>query len=632
MMKLIMMYILLMALTITSASANTIYVRSNGTGNYTSIAAAINAAQSSDTIVIDDNAVYSESAQAAPAASVTSVTLVAATGKTPTWDFTVQGVASPAFILQDGTGWSIEGIKFVYTGPEPTTAPAWTCAIRVAGNSPVITKCTFMGTMGAAIYYSNAGAANPGVDLSYCSFYLLDPDTSVAVDIYAAFWGALYTGSFEVEHCTFGCNGVSGGGNRILLWDNNGAAGNTIKVKNSLFFGNELGFWCADLVGGSNMSIEYVVSSTSAHWPAWMGTVTNLGNNTTSADSKVSNPASGDFSLLAGSPALNVASDGSNVGSWQTPAAGPNTLYVRADGSGNYTSIAAAVNAAQSSNTIVIDDNSVYSESVQAAPAASVTNVTLKAAAGKTPTWDFTVQGAMSPAFVLQNGAGWSIEGIKFVYTGPEPTTTPAWTCAIRVAGNSPRITGCTFMGTMGAAIYYSNAGAANPGVDLSYCSFYLLDPDNTVAVDIYAIFWGAVYTGSIEIEHCTIGCNGVSGGGNRILLWDNNGTAGNTIEIKNSLFFGNELGYWCADAVGGSNMSVEYVVSSASAHWPAWMGTITDLGNNTATPDSKITDPANGDFTLQPGSPAINAASDGTNAGSSPIVVPVELSDFAVM
>jgi hypothetical protein len=61
-------------------------------------------------------------------------------------------------------------------------------------------------------------------------------------------------------------------------------------------------------------------------------------------------------------------------------------------------------------------------------------------------------------------------------------------------------------------------------------------------------------------------------------------------------------------------------------------MGTITDLGNNTATPDSKITDPANGDFTLQPGSPAINAASDGTNAGSSPIVVPVELSDFAVM
>jgi hypothetical protein len=596
------------------AQASTITVRADNTGNYTSIVAAVNAAQSNDTIIIDDNAVYNEIAQAAPAAAVTSVTLKAAAGKTPTWNFTSLGVNSPALTLSNGTGWVIEGVKFVYTGPQPTTTNPWTCAIIVTGNSPVITKCTFMGNLGSAIYYGATAAANPGIDVSYCSFFLLDNDITAPGDIYGIFWGTLYTGSFEVEHCTFACDGASGGGNRILVWDNGG--GNTIKIKNTIFLGNELGYWCADMVGTSHMSFEYVVSSASAHWPAWAGTLTELGHTTTTLNSMVTDPANGDFSLQPGSPALGTASDGTNIGSWQIVAAAPATKHVRADGTADYTSIVAAINAATAGSTIIIDDSAVYAETAQAAPTIAVTSVTLKAAPRQTPTWDFSALGPEAPALTVLDGKGWVISGIKFVYTGAQPTANVVWTCAIRVSLNSPVITGCTFIGNMGTAVYYSESGAANPGVDVSYCSFFLLDNNTTVASDCYALFWGVTFTGTFDVEHCTFAADGESGGGNRTFIWDN-AVGGSAIKVRNSIFMGNELGYWCADMAGTSKVSFEYIVSSTSVHAPDWLGAPVDLGYNVLTDNSMVTDPANGDFSLLTGSPALNAASDGTNIGS---------------
>lgn len=315
-MKTLGMMLVIFVLAMQTAMAGTLTVRADGTGNYTSIAAAINAAQTGDQVIIDDSAVYAEAGQAAPTAGVTGVTVKAAAGKTPTWDFSAHASDVPAIYLLNGSGWTFDGIKFFYNGTQGNSP--WNCALIILGNAPTIKNCTFMGKMATAIYYGGAGAASAGVDISYCSFLMRDDNASITQDCYAIFWGDWVTGTVEIDHCTIGCTGVSGGGNRILLWDN--AMHNTVAVSNTIFFGNELGYWCADFAGTSAMSFEYVVSSASAHNPGWLGATTNLGHNQAPvADSMVNDPVNGDFSLKAGSPALNAAKDGKHIGSWQTP-------------------------------------------------------------------------------------------------------------------------------------------------------------------------------------------------------------------------------------------------------------------------------------------------------------------------
>jgi hypothetical protein len=71
------------------------------------------------------------------------------------------------------------------------------------------------------------------------------------------------------------------------------------------------------MAGTSKVSFEYIVSSTSVHAPDWLGAPVDLGYNVLTDNSMVTDPANGDFSLLTGSPALNAASDGTNIGSWQ---------------------------------------------------------------------------------------------------------------------------------------------------------------------------------------------------------------------------------------------------------------------------------------------------------------------------
>jgi hypothetical protein len=136
----------------------------------------------------------------------------------------------------------------------------------------------------------------------------------------------------------------------------------------------------------------------------------------------------------------------------------------------------------------------------------------------------------------------------------------------------SQSIVGCLFNGMSSYSIRTNND--RSPNLLVENCTFYNVGTN------------GIEFTGAAEamtVNNCIFANCGNYGIAN----------VQNTMIISNNLFYNNTSGN--IEEIG----SVSYI-----------------LENNTTGSDPLFTDPANGDFTLQPGSPAIGTGSRGQDIG----------------
>lgn len=613
----------------------------SGVGGYTTIEAAVTASVAGDTIEIQDSAVYDIKS----VLILTDRNLKGAAGFLPTIKATgvTAGVDAVGYLLvMENT--AIENLKLVGkygTGAWPAD---WQMGAFVHGAFD-IKNCWFIDFQANALSFVALDGKLLTGTMSGC--YTVNCASQPLYFEDRTPEGGTRPTSANVGAMLFDHNTLLARGWIFALAANFPSNGGTITVKNSIMgafykenpwgFANGKAFsltnpycteWFRDSsnnpVAGAHTSNDFI-HSYNAYIGVWMfkwnwqdidynsmmyqGDIgaTELGTtNQQVMDVGFVDPLNYDLSLKPSSKLIGRGEGGSTMGAYQSPTPPVPQFIVKQDGTGNFTTIEAAMAAATYGDLIEIGDSGIYDVTADI----HLLGMSLRGAEGVRPTIKHTAGGDPGRCiYELQSG---SLENLTIV---GHPTTQQMGLAG----GGRLSIKNCRFENFTQDSCAIIGAQANTPLTgEISSCYFYNCGP-NTIAF----AGWGTVTAadaGLFTIDHCTF----LNTAGPFAYIENGYPSSGGMVTVKNSIMTAYTGGAFVAAKPFGAEVLAKvrfkhsynlYNVLDATG-----FGFVIDpAGTELSNVDPKFTNIATGDLTVKataPASPAIFKGEGGSTIG----------------
>ena len=626
-----------------SAMAATIAVKADGSGagGYTTVEAGVAASADGDTIEIQDSAVYDIKAQL----NLTNRTLKGATGFQPTIKSSgVTAGVDLATVLMQLENSTIENIKFV--GKVGTGA--WPADYQIAAwvfGQWTIKDCFFQDFQAEVFYFMAADGKVLSGTMTGC-YTVNCASNTFAFDAYAPEGvtppTAANVGAMLFDHCT-----LLSRGNNFNLRNPFPTNGGTITVKNSVMgiFQKELpwGFqngkswgincpftteWTRDAsnnpIPGNHLSNDFVhsynvyigmwyfkwnwmdISYNSGAYNTEIGS-TELGTtNQQVMDVGFVDALNYNLALKPNSKLVGRGEGGSTVGAFQVPTPPMPQAIVKQDGTGNYTTIEAAMVNATFGDLIEIGDSGTYDVTADI----HLLGMSLRGAEGVRPTIKHTAGGDVGRCInELQSG---SLENLTIV---GHPTENQMGLAG----GGRLSIKNCRFENFKLDSCVIIGAQANTPLTgEISSTYFYNCGQNAIVFAG-----WGTVTAadaGLFTIDHCTF----LNTAGPFAYISNGYPSSGAVVTIKNSIMTAYTGGAFVSAKPFGAEVLAKvrfkhsynlYNVLDATG-----FGFVIDpAGTELSNVDPKFVNIATGDLTVKataPASPAIFKGEGGSTIG----------------
>lgn len=360
--------------------------------------------------------------------------------------------------------------------------------LACVASSPSVVDCRFEGNAaslpqgdGGAVYLSGSSAAFSGCVFIDNAAYR---GGGIAID------GASHP---VISNCTFhGCSAAADGGGGLWL-----ASGSTVVVTNSILGYSDTGgaVLCDAGPGAATLSCCDVIGNAGGDWTGCLAGQGGLSGNF-SSDPLYCDAAAGNLGLTEASPC--APENNPQCGLVGALAVGCGTIHVRADGTGDYPTIQAAIDAAVNGYTVSLADG-VYAGPGNRDIDFHGKSVRVASASGNAEACIIDCQGAPGSnhrgfSFISGEGSGAAIAGLTIrngyqgVYSGggieckngsiPTIEHCRILSCTSAASGGGiyvyqarPAIRHCTVAGNTagnGAGVYFNTAGTA---VTMDHCT-----------------------------------------------------------------------------------------------------------------------------------------------------------------